>query len=259
VFVGYLDLQKGYKCYDPHTKKLHVTMDVFFHESEPYYSKGLPTTTFQGENFSQGNVLPEGGNDDGNNEFFELEEITERLSNSSTLEELLGGTYDVSELEAVIEMLGRNHSHEESPINIELPLLTPLPDESTQNVEPQVLLNPISNESTVIFDKTLVPLKSLVPTYSQRSNEGIPKKQYEPDLSVTVKYPINNYVSTHRLSESYALTLNQLSNVSIPSSMQEALTEPNWAMTINEEMKALQRNSTWELVSLPEGKRTISC
>jgi hypothetical protein len=70
----------------------------------------------------------------------------------------------------------------------------------------------------------LVSLESLVPRYSQRSNKGIPKKQYEPDLRVTVKYPINNYVSTHRLSESYALTLNQLSNVSIPSSMQEALT-----------------------------------
>jgi hypothetical protein len=136
VFVGYSDLQKGYRCYDPQSKKLHVTMDVSFRESEPYYSKGLPTTTFQGENFSQGNVLPEGGNDDGNNEFFELEEITERLSNNSTLEELPGGTDDVSDLEAVTEMLGRSHTHEESPINIELRLLTPLPNESTQNVEP---------------------------------------------------------------------------------------------------------------------------
>ena len=115
-------------------------MDVFFRESEPYYSKGLPTITFQGENFSQGNVLPEGGNDKGNNEFFELEEITERLSNNSTFEELPGGTNDVSELEAVTEMLGRSHTREESPINIELPLLTPLPDESTQNVEPQAVL-----------------------------------------------------------------------------------------------------------------------
>jgi hypothetical protein len=30
-------------------------------------------------------------------------------------------------------------------------------------------------------------------------------------------------------------------------------------MAINKETKALQKNSTWELVSLPKGKRTIGC
>lgn len=38
VFVGYSEFQKGYRCYDPKTQKLHVTLDVSFHESEPYYS-----------------------------------------------------------------------------------------------------------------------------------------------------------------------------------------------------------------------------
>jgi hypothetical protein len=52
-------------------------------------------------------------------------------------------------------------------------------------------------------------------------NKGIPKKQYEPDLTVKTKYPINNYVSSHRLTRSYAV--NQLSTVSIPSNMQDAL------------------------------------
>ena len=41
--------------------------------------------------------------------------------------------------------------------------------------------------------------------------------------------------------------------------MQEALTDPAWAKAVNEEMHALQKNSTWELVSLPEGKKTIGC
>ena len=41
--------------------------------------------------------------------------------------------------------------------------------------------------------------------------------------------------------------------------MQEALIDPNWTKAINEEMAALQKNSTWELVSLPEGKKTIGC
>ena len=90
-------------------------------------------------------------------------------------------------------------------------------------------------------------------------NRGIPKKQYDPDIHTKAKYPINNFISTHRLSESYAYTVNQLSIVSIPKNVQEALNDPDWKKAMNEEMEALQRNSTWELVSLPEGKKTVGC
>ncbi|XP_050147468.1 uncharacterized protein LOC126622789 [Malus sylvestris] len=37
-----------------------------------------------------------------------------------------------------------------------------------------------------------------------RANRGKPKVQYEPDMHAKAKYPINNYVSTHRLSKPYA-------------------------------------------------------
>lgn len=66
---------------------------------------------------------------------------------------------------------------------------------------------------------------NLPPRYPQRSNKGIPKKQYEPELKANTKYPISNYVSNHRLSESCALTVNQLSNVSIPSSVHDAVVQ----------------------------------
>ncbi|XP_022638433.1 uncharacterized protein LOC111241948 [Vigna radiata var. radiata] len=37
-----------------------------------------------------------------------------------------------------------------------------------------------------------------------RSNHGQPPTKYEPDLQAKVKYPISKYVSSHRLSQSYA-------------------------------------------------------
>jgi hypothetical protein len=39
VFIGYSSTQKGYKCWDPIGKKLFVSMDVTFRESESYYTK----------------------------------------------------------------------------------------------------------------------------------------------------------------------------------------------------------------------------
>ena len=87
---------------------------------------------------------------------------------------------------------------------------------------------PISNDSyemhdpcdtSVISNEFLVPRENLVPRHPQRSNKGIPKKQYELDPRVNVKYLIRNNVFNHRLFESYALTINQLSIVSIPSSV----------------------------------------
>ena len=65
------------------------------------------------------------------------------------------------------------------------------------------------------------------PRYPSRINRGIPKKQYDPDIRTKAKYPINNFISTHRLSESYAYTVNQVSTVSIPRNVQEALTDPD--------------------------------
>ena len=57
-------------------------------------------------------------------------------------------------------------------------------------------------------------------------NKGIPKTTYKPKLSSTVRYPMNNYVSNHHLSESNNSFVNQLSTVVIPNGVQKALIDP---------------------------------
>lgn len=37
------------------------------------------------------------------------------------------------------------------------------------------------------------------------------------------------------------------------------LTDPKWKKAVNEEMEALQKNATWELVPLPKGKKIVGC
>ena len=73
----------------------------------------------------------------------------------------------------------------------------------------------------------------------QRHTRGIPKPTYEHELSSNVKYPMSHYVSNHRLLESNQSFVNQLSTISIPNNVQEALADARWKATMNEELKSL--------------------
>lgn len=66
-------------------------------------------------------------------------------------------------------------------------------------------------------------------------------------------------MSTHRLSESYALRINKVTYVSIPSNVQDDLADHKWKVTMNKEMEALQKNSTRELVPMLAGNKTMGC
>jgi hypothetical protein len=117
-----------------------------------------------------------------------------------------------------------------SPLDASIPHESPLTDESQVNLEPPLRILP------------------------NRITRGIPRVSYEPVRTSTPKYPLNNYVSYHRLSKACESFANQLSTVHVPNSVQEAIKDPRWKNAMNEEMKSLQRNATWEVIDLPAGK-----
>ncbi|KAI5348904.1 hypothetical protein L3X38_001791 [Prunus dulcis] len=97
------------------------------------------------------------------------------------------------------------------------------------------------------------------PTYQlpERKNRGKPRVPNKADLKPKEKYPINNYISLSRLSEACVYFVKQLADISIPNSVAEALEDLKWKEAMNKEMRALQKNVTWELVPLPHGKKTV--
>ena len=44
-----------------------------------------------------------------------------------------------------------------------------------------------------------------------------------------------------------------------PNSYYHAQKDPRWQAAMDEEMISLQKNTTWELVSLPLGRKLVQC
>ncbi|RVX03773.1 Retrovirus-related Pol polyprotein from transposon RE1 [Vitis vinifera] len=90
----------------------------------------------------------------------------------------------------------------------------------------------ISNQSSSVEGVLNLEPDPFMKRFPHRHNRGIPKPTYEPELSTNVKYPMSNY---------------------------EALANPRWKAAMNEEMKSLQKNETWELIDCPPRKKPVGC
>ncbi|CAL8077259.1 unnamed protein product [Prunus armeniaca] len=144
------------------------------------------------------------------------------------------------------------------------------PDNGLDNFSPTIVSSPIIQSGHEDFPKITEHLNSNLSILPESSHTGntsyqlpirtireIPRQQYDPDLKTKVKYPIANHVPLHRLSSSCASFVCQLSIVSISSNVREALKDPKWTQAMNDEMEALQKNSTWEMTILHKWKRTL--
>ena len=74
-----------------------------------------------------------------------------------------------------------------------------------------------------------------------------------------VKYPISHYVKYEKLGRNYRGFLTLLGNITIPSRIEDTLRDPGWKAAMDEEMMALEKNNTWEILPLPRGKKAIGC
>ena len=68
---------------------------------------------------------------------------------------------------------------------------------------------------------------------------------------------IYNFISYKNLSPCYQAFVTNLMDIRIPNNIQEALQIPKWNTIIEEEIRALEKNGTWELIELLEGKSPV--
>jgi len=91
-----------------------------------------------------------------------------------------------------------------------------------------------------------------------RVNSGKPPVRYGFE-HLSADHDIANYVSYSRLSPAHRAFVASLRSLSIPKDWRCAKQDPRWNDAMKEEMRALQKNKTWDLVQLPVGKKAVGC
>ena len=199
---------------------MFITMDVVFHEDSMYFSFEFE---LQGEYKKEIQTLD-----------YDYHISEEDKSRQSELVNQEAGELDMSG--TTLEPSSNDHTKTEEVIkegrNIRI-------EPSSEQFGSEDVFTEIPNQSPSVEGVLNLEPDPFMKWLPHRHNRGIHKPTYKPELSTKVKYPMSNYVSNHRLPESNKLFVNQLSTVAIRNSVQEALADPRWKTTMNEEMKSL--------------------
>jgi hypothetical protein len=218
IFVGYAQHQKGYRCYHQPTQKLYVTLDVVFHENIMYYS--APESSSQEHNKGNWQTCYD--------DLYVTRDKHSSNTSSHTMQD--GNSEEYIEAEPQ-----QTTGSEENQIE--------LLQQETQ--VPQLPASPLQLCPEFEFvTEPQVSSETQLKILPHRTTRGKPKTAYEPLLTSKPHYPMSNFVSYHRLSKENETFMNQISAISIPNSVQEAITDSRWKEAMNEEMRSLQKNCT---------------
>nr|GFA12145.1 putative reverse transcriptase, RNA-dependent DNA polymerase [Tanacetum cinerariifolium] len=92
-----------------------------------------------------------------------------------------------------------------------------------------------------------------------RSNRGVPPKRYSPEKdSRWCKYPVAN-IAEGNLSKGAKAFISSLYSNEVPTTIEQALKSRQCRKAMEDEMRAVNKNKTWETCVLPLGKKIVGC
>lgn len=251
IFIGYSPTQKGYKCYHPNTKKTYVSLDVTFAETTPFYPLNETSSqTFDCDSHPN-NVLPTldslpfpQAHDSATSQPDSPKQPINREETSQSQTDKVAQSDPLSNISHHKPCFSKVYTRKQRPALIQ---------QSDQSHPPD--LGPESPQQ----EGTLFESQSIYSSNCPELELPIALRKASRSCTNNPLYPLANHVSFHRFCPPHKKFLQDLNNIPIPRNVLEALKKKEWKEAMREEMCALEKNNTWELVKRPSGKNIVDC
>ncbi|KAJ9674605.1 hypothetical protein PVL29_023880 [Vitis rotundifolia] len=248
VFLGYLSTKKGYKCYNPSTRKFYISADVTLTENKLFF----PKFSLQGEISMMEDSLYESF------EPFDLPHVSTHGDEEPESSESITPESPNFTTEPVSSLV---------PVNVtcnfpQVPKVYSREKVIPKQKQVQKSNSDPGNEITIRSDSFLHTQPGETSTDSTNN--------LDLDLPIAIRkgtrectnrplYPLSHYVSLKHLSLAHKNFIVSLNTTIISNTVSEALTKREWKDVMREEMSALENNKTWEIVERSKGKNIVDC
>ncbi|RVW61892.1 Retrovirus-related Pol polyprotein from transposon TNT 1-94 [Vitis vinifera] len=116
-----------------------------------------------------------------------------------------------------------------------------------------------------LWDKEHIQEETEERALSQQTHEAEPGPNpsklpaWRKGVRSCTQHPIGNFISYDKLSPTFRAFTSSITEIQVPQNIQEAFKYPKWKAAVDEEVRALEKNGTWEITDLPRGKKPVGC
>jgi len=222
IFIGYSLEQKGYRCFNSSTRKLQVSRDVVFNKMVSWYS---PLKVAEDGEARNGDVSSN------------VEQESQLISGPQ--KSSISGSNNTPWKG---KLRSSNIIHGSSQTSFRNFHVDDESNDSEKNV---------GKESTIPSVITLGARMAKKVLKTPDNNNGVQR-------STRVKYLVQKLTYDGFVAHHYTYTVRVIQEVK-PPCFEQVVGNPKWNNAMDEKMVALDVNAIWELVALPEDKKTIRC
>jgi len=252
MLIGYSVTQKGYKCYDPATRRVLVSRDVKFIETKGYYEEknweDLEDLSQEPRNMAENlrNILERLGVNMSQDKVREVERTTPLdheggMESESRVQEQHqedSGHHD-QEVTQEVENVPQVGVNEQGEVH---------DPEEVSETETEV-------QAEVQAEDQVQVLRRSTRIKRDASNWVNTRVYYNAQA---VEHPSQAVCSFAEYPEEHMVFMCNLDENEIPRSYEEAMKHKVWRDSVGDERDAMIRNDTWYESELPKGKKAVS-
>ncbi|XP_074271153.1 uncharacterized protein LOC141595079 [Silene latifolia] len=236
--VGVNEARKGWCVYDLKSKRQFVSRDVHFYENVFPFALESEHTPADSSTAGTNDSLPFLDDIPGSSLVLGTPPDTGTIAPEATVETETPAANDFPEGVSVTdEVVGSDSVEGEQG---------PAEEESQLGRGAQQRFEPAWKKDYVCQSTRVIPTKATHSSNTPSSTKG-------------TRYPLINYATSSCFSLPHRNFIGAVDAIREPRSYYEAVKQAEWREAMGKEIDALEKNGTWKIVDLPDGKKPIGC